>query len=220
MMGIQHGPTQVQGFKAPPRPVAKAPTPQPVAYQPPVMPAPPTAVGATGRANAEEAWQGAQTGNRDAIFRAAMNLGDQSVLDQLKADPNYAGYQFSVDPNSAFSQIGRQEQEGLQGIDQASNSNNAFFSGFRLQDRNKLSDESQRQRGAATTGYLDALKGYASALAEARRQHDMDVAGANQQDIDAAAALEPVAGPAPEPISKGVARPVKAAKKPKKKKKG
>src|ERR1044072_8362347 len=99
------GPTR-GGLKQPPRPAAVAP-PRPAAPAPAAAPpnvaAPMTAEGQTLRANADLSLSGAKNAYRDQVYRAAMQLGDQSVLDKLKKDPQFAGYKFAIDPNSQFS---------------------------------------------------------------------------------------------------------------------
>lgn len=203
-----------------PAPAYKAPAaPPPAQYgqvaapQAPTGPvAPPETVGAAGvRANTAQAWQGAQTGNRDAIWRAAMNLGDPAVLAQLQANPEYAGYSFAQDPNSLFSTLDRNQATGLKDIANARNAANTFFSGFRIADQDELRGDISRQRLGGVTDYQDNLREFAAALAAARGDFDLGMSQANQMDIDAAAAIEPEdeAGPASAPApapSKGKAR--------------
>lgn len=173
--------------QAAPHPIAaKPPTPHPN------VPAPVTQQSATMRANADQALQLAKTGYLDSAYRAAMNLGDPAVLAKLSANPQFAGYQFTQDPNSAFSSLARDETQGLLDTDTASNANNAFFSGYRLQDRSKLSDDVARQRLGASTSYEDALKAYASTLGGAQGDWNSAYSDADQYDIDAALALDPV----------------------------
>ena len=105
-----------------------------------------TAEGQTLRANADLSLSGAKNAYRDQVYRAAMQLGDQSVLDKLKKDPQFAGYKFAIDPNSQFSQLGRALTEGNRDIDVNQNANNAFFSGFRLNERNEFGQENARQK--------------------------------------------------------------------------
>jgi hypothetical protein len=120
-----------------------------------------------------------------------MSLGDPNIIAQLQKDPNFAGFKFASDPNSVFNTLARQEKEGLQGVDQASNQNNAFFSGFRLQDRTKLSDEVSRDRLGATTDYNNQLKDFASALLAAQDEFRAKGREATRADTEAASAAEP-----------------------------
>lgn len=135
----------------------------------------------------------ARTQNRDAIFRAVMNLGDTSLFSKYQNDPNFAGYQFTQDPNSLFAQLARQETQGLEDIDVNSNAGNTFFSGMRLGDRQKLTDETGRQRLAGSTAFGDDLKELAAALGFAESDYERAIADADQMDIDAALERDRVA---------------------------
>lgn len=171
----------------------------------------PTANSAALRATAAQDLATAKTQNRDAIYRAVMNLGDPTQFAQYQNDPNFAGYQFTQDPNSLFATLARQETQGLEDIDKSANAGNTFFSGLRLQNRQDLTDETGRQRLAGSTSFSDNLKELAAALGLAQSQYERDIGDADQMDIDAAleqdrinrenyAAATPVAPPAPPPI--------------------
>lgn len=142
------------------------------------------------RANAATNLGIAQGQNRDAIFRAVMQLGDPTQFAQYAADPRFAGYQFTQDPNSVFASLGRQETRGLEDIDAGANVGNTFFSGMRLRDRKNLSDETGRQRLAGSTSFLDDLKSFAASLGGSEGQFRQDMADADQMDIDAALAKD------------------------------
>lgn len=132
----------------------------------------------------------AQGQNRDAIFRAVMQLGDPTLFAKYQADPNFAGYSFAQDPNSIFASLGRQEKQGLEDTDANTLAGNTFFSSNRLRDRTNLSDEAGRQRLAGTTGYLDNLKDLAASLGLAGTTHDKALSDADQMDIDNALAQD------------------------------
>jgi hypothetical protein len=190
------------GGGAPPRPMGPNTKGQfrPPPPAQPVGPPPQTVEGTGIRANANQSWSDAQSGYRDAVWRAAMGLGDQSVFSKLQADPTFAGYKFSVDPNSQYATLGRQETQGLNDVDETQNQGNTFFSGMRLKGRQDLSDDIQRQRLAATTSYEDQLRQYAQALSAARGDYGLALSQADQADIDAALAQDPQpAGPMPGP---------------------
>lgn len=138
------------------------------------------------RANAASALGIAKTQNRDAIFRAIMQLGDPTQFAAYQANPNFAGYQFTQDPNSIFASLARQEQKGLEDIDVGANAGNTFFSGMRNRDRGELTDETGRQRLAGTTSFLDDLKAYAASLGLSENDYNRQMTDADQMDIDAA----------------------------------
>jgi hypothetical protein len=163
--------------------------------------APATADANALRANAQLALTGAQGSYRDQVYRAAMDLGDQGILDKLKADPQFAGYKFAIDPNSQFSQLSRALTEGNRGIDENQNQNNTFFSGLRLNERNQFGDENTRQRLGAASSYQDALREYAKALTAAQGQYSNDLTQADQMDLEAATARAPEARTAARPPS-------------------
>src|SRR4051812_35631882 len=123
---------------AAPRPVV---TPSATYIKPPPPAPSPATRGASSealRADATTRLGIAGNQNRDAIYRAIMNLGDPTVIAQMQADPRFTGYQFTQDPNSLFSSLARQEQKGLEDIDVNANVGNTFFSGMRLRDRGEL----------------------------------------------------------------------------------
>ena len=174
---------------APARPAAPH-MPAPVA-QPAYVGAPASSAGADIRATAQQQLMQAQGGYREAAYRAAMQLGDPAAWAKMQADPQFKGYKFAVDPNSIFSTLARQEKEGLTGIDDTSNQNNAFFGGFRLTDRNNLSADVARDRLGGTTEYQNQLKDFAAALASAQGQYGSDMRDATRADTEAATAREP-----------------------------
>jgi hypothetical protein len=201
------GPTQA-GLNQPAAPVAPRAAPlakpqvAPYHAAPPAITyngAPATADANALRANAQLALTGAQGSYRDQVYRAAMDLGDQGILNKLKADPQFAGYKFAVDPNSQFSQLGRALTEGNRNIDVNQNANNSFFSGFRLNERNEFGQDNARQKQGAASDYQDALTEYAKALAAAQGQYTNDMGQADQMDLEAAAAREPEARAAARP---------------------
>jgi hypothetical protein len=122
-----------------------------------------------------------------------MQLGDPTQFAKYQADPNFAGYQFTQDPNSIFASLARQETEGLNQIDEGTLSGNTFFSGRRLQNRNDLTDETGRQRLAGSTSFSDDLKGLAAALGYAENDYNKALTDADQMDIDAALERDRVA---------------------------
>lgn len=135
----------------------------------------------------------ARNQNRDAVFRAIMQLGDPEQIAKYKNDSKFAGYDFTQDPNSVFASLARQEQEGLEQIDEGTLSGNTFFSGMRLRDRGRLTDETGRQRLAGTTSFLDDLKAYAAALGLAENDYTTAMSNADQMDIDAALEADRIA---------------------------
>jgi hypothetical protein len=165
-----------------------APQPQ---YNPQYQGAPPSVQGATLRANADQMLSGAKNNYRGSVWQAAMNLGDQGILSQLLQDPQFSGYKAAVDPNSAFSQLQRQEDTGLKDVDEGSNAGNTFFSGLRLNDRGKVSQSANDARAQAVHEYQDALRQYAGALAASQTDYNNMYADAQQSDIDAASAIDP-----------------------------
>lgn len=185
-----------------PRTLAPAPPPAPAAGPPPA-----TSDSATIRANAQQALTGAQTGYRDSAFRAAMALGDPAAWAKMQADPQFAGYQFTQDPNSLFSMLARDETEGLQGLDEESNQRNAFFSGFRLDDRNQFSTGIQEQRAQGARDFDEQLAELARILAGAQGQYNIDIGEADRIDREAAEANAPEAAaglsPSGLPIAPG-----------------
>lgn len=211
--GVLNQPGKKVGFTNQPGAAPGVVTPPSATYlrAPPPVPSPATP-GPTStalRANATSALGLAQGQNRDSIFRALMQLGDPTQFGQYQNNPNFAGYQFAQDPNSVFASLGRQETKGLQDVDQGTLAGNTFFSGRRLQDRQDLSDEANRQRLAGTTSFLDDLRNFAATLGGANNQYRQDMADADQSDIDAALERDrvareeasvgssPVAGPNP-----------------------
>lgn len=176
------------GTKAPNDPTPGAPVP----WKPGGPIKPPETAGAHGiRANAQQALTAANTSYLDSVWRAAMQLGDPTIFTQLQSDPRFAGYQFTQDPTSLFATLARDEAQGLEDTGVGFNKNNAFYSGFRLQDEQKLRDEMARQRLAGGTSYTDALKEFASALGGAQSDYGLAMSEADQMDIDAALAAEP-----------------------------
>lgn len=169
------------------------PTPGPAQRWTPGGPMkPPETAGAHAiRANAQQALTAANTGYLDSVWRSAMDLGDPTIFAQLQADPRFAGYQFTQDPNSLFASLARDEEQGLRDTGVGYNQNNAFYSGFRLQDEQKLRDEMGRQRLGGGTQYTDALRQFASALGAAQSDYGLAMGEADQMDIDAALAAEP-----------------------------
>lgn len=183
------------GFAAP---QATGPTPQAPSASYIRRPAPAPTVPTPGpsstalRTNAASNIGIARGQNRDAIFRAVMQLGDPTEIAKYQANPEFAGYQFAQDPNSVFASLARQETKGLQDIDTNSNVGNTFFSGMRLRDRQELSDETGRQRLAGSTSFLDDLKNYAASLGLSESQYRQSLSDADQMDIDAALAQDRV----------------------------
>lgn len=156
----------------------------------PIKP-PETAQSHAMRAAAQQALTGANTTYLDSVWRAAMDLGDPTIFGKLQADPRFAGYQFTQDPNSLFASLARDEEQGLRDTGVGFNENNAFYSGFRLQDEQKLRDEMARQLVAGGTNYTDLLRQFASALGAAQSDYGLAMGEADQLDIDAALAAEP-----------------------------
>lgn len=174
--------------KPPPRAAINRPAPVQAAIS--YAGAPASSAGADIRATAQQQLGQAQGGWREAVFRAAMNMGDPAILAKLRADPQFKGYKFANDPNSVFAQLGRQETTGLRDIDESSNQNNTFFSGLRLGDRTQLQGDISRDRLGAGTDYQNQLKDFAAALAAAQGQYDADIRNANRADTEAATARE------------------------------
>jgi len=145
------------------------------------------------RANAQSTLGIAKTQNRDAVFRAIMNLGDTSQFAKYKADPNFAGYDFTQDPNSLFASLARQETQGLEDIDKGTLGGNTFFSGMRLNNRQKITDETGRQRLGGTTAFGDDLKKLAASMGLAEGDYGRSISEADQMDIDAALERDRVA---------------------------
>ncbi len=177
-------------------------------------PAPRTAASEIMRANAGQGLGLAQNNWRDQVFQAAMGLGDENIFNQLKADPQFAGYQFAVDPNSIMATLGRQEQEGLKSVDEERNAGNTFFSGLRLNDRNDLSSDFSRQRSGALGDYGKALTEYARALAGSQGKYNQGMGDADIYDIDYALQFNPEPGP------QAPVKPKKPKKKPPKRGRG
>lgn len=189
-----------KGVVRPPGNIPGAPPVGPVgsgapSVVPPVRgPAPRTAASEIMRANAEQGLGGAKNAYRDAVFRAAMALGDENIFAKLRSDPEFAGYQFAASPNSAMVDLARQEQEGLKTIDNTRNQGNTFFSGFRLGDRQDYTGEVNRQRLNAVGSFNDALAEYAGVLAGAQGQYNQDIGDADIYDIDYALQFDPEPG--------------------------
>jgi hypothetical protein len=138
------------------------------------------------RADATSTLGIARNQNRDAIFRAVMQLGDPSLIAKYQQDPTFSGYQFAQDPNSVFASLARQETQGLEDIDVGANAGNTFFSGQRLKNRQELTDETGRQRLAGSTSFEDDLRNYAASLGLSESGYRQSMADADQMDIDAA----------------------------------
>jgi hypothetical protein len=168
---------------APSAPYISRPAPIPT-------PATPGPTSTAMRLNATQALGSAKSQNRDAVYRALMQLGDTSQFGKYQADPNFAGYQFTQDPNSVFATLARQQTKGLQDIDLGTLGGNTFFSSNRLQGRQDLTDETGRQQLAGTTSFLDDLKSYAASLGVSERDFNQAMADADQADIDAALAQD------------------------------
>jgi hypothetical protein len=218
--------------------VIKPPPPPkglPATQAPPVVPnppapvyggAPPTAQGQAIRSDAEKAMTGANTDWRDSVYRGVMSLGDPTLIAKYQNDPSFAGYQFAVDPNSTFGQIGESEKHGLQDVDNSSVQGNTFFSGLRLNNRDDVSQQATYNRASAGNTFQEALANYARALAAAQASYNQAQTGANQVDFDAANAVEPVPAasvvnlpppPTPRKSAADFAKALKAQKKPPKK---
>lgn len=155
--------------------------PTPIAPKVPPQTASSTAM----RANAEQALTGARNTYRDSLFRAIMNLGDTSQFAKYQADPMFAGYTFTQDPNSLFAQLQRQQDLGLKQTDENTLAGNTFFSGRRVTDRQNLIDEANRQRLQGSTDFTDNLRTLAGALTGAEGDYRQAMADADQADIDA-----------------------------------
>jgi hypothetical protein len=183
------------------------PQPRPLPTGPPPL----SSQGSTLRANAEQMRTGGQGAYRDSVYRAAMALGDPEVLNQLKADPAFQGYSFVQDPTSQYSQLGRQETEGLQTLNYNANDRGALNSGFLLTDRGKYSQGINDQRMGAYHDYQDLIGEAARILAGVMADARGTDAQATQADIDAADAIDPTDqtspdAPAPRPTAPAAPR--------------
>lgn len=200
-------------------PIGAPPVVAPVAKYTPTSPSvgpPPRTAGGEGlRAQAASNLGIAQTQNRDAVYRAIMNLGDPENFAKYGANPEFAGYTFTQDPNSVWASLARQETKGLDTIDKGSLGGNTFFSGKRLQNRTDLSDETSRQRLGASTAYGDDLKALAASLGLAQGQYGGDISSADQMDIDAALEQERISRElAPPAVNPTTGAPIKGGLQP------
>lgn len=203
---------------APPKGVVRPPTPTPPA--PVYGAAPPTAQGQAIRSDSQVAMSGANTDWRDSVYRAVMGLGDPTQIAKYQQNPDFAGYNFVVDPNSTYSQLDRGQQDAYKGIDNGAVQGNTFFSGLRLNDRDDARQNFDFQRAGATHTFEDALADYARTLAAAKLTNTQANNQANSVDFDAANAIDPVAASLPGNMSKSLTASQFAAKTKKAKKKG
>jgi hypothetical protein len=133
---------------------------------------------------------------RSALVQQALRLGSPEVINALKADPNYAEFVGVLsgganDPNSIFNVLARQETEGLQNVDVGSNARNAFFSGFRLQDRKKVNEDFSGRRAGAVGDYNTFAGATAGDIAQARSDYEAAMNEALGLDTEAALSQEP-----------------------------
>lgn len=204
---------------APPKGVPRPPTPVP---PPPVYgAAPPTAQGQAIRSDSQQAMAGAQTDWRDSVYRAVMGLGDPTQIAAYQQNPDFAGYNFVVDPNSTYSQLQLGQDQAYKGIDNSAVQGNTFFSGLRLNNRDDARQNFDFQRAGATHTFEDALADYARTLAGAKLAAGQQNTQANQVDFDAASAIDPTPAAVPGNFSKPLtASQFTTAKAKKAKKKG
>lgn len=204
------GPAPAKGLPA---------TSTPALPPPPVYgAAPPTAQGQAIRSDSQTAQAGAQTDWRDSVYRAVMGLGDPTQIAKYQQNPDFAGFNFAVDPNSTYSQLDRGQQDAFKGIDNSAVQGNTFFSGLRLNNRDDSRQGFDFQRAGATNAFEDALAGYARTLAAAKLAATQANTQANQVDFDAANAIDPTPAGVAGPVSKSLtaaqfAKKLKAQKK-------
>lgn len=146
------------------------------------------------------------SGYKSALVQAALSLGSPEILQALRNNPDYAEYagvidQGMVNPESTMAQLQKQEEGGLKEVDVGRNANNTFFSGFRLQDRGKVTDEYNSRRTGAVNEYVsgaqaDATRGLAGALNDYNRAMNEALG----YDIEDQLAAEPEPEAAPEPV--------------------
>lgn len=175
-----------------PKPATTAAAPAaPVKAAPVYGAAPVTGQGQALRSDADKAMQGATTDWRDSVYRSVMGLGDPLQVEKFKNDPRFAGMNFSVDPTSTWSQIGRNEKQGLEDVDKGSLAGNTFFSGIRLNHRDDVSQAATYDRAGAAKTFESALADYARALAAAEAARNSAYSQASGVDYEAALAAEP-----------------------------
>jgi hypothetical protein len=133
-----------------------------------------------------------------------MGLGDPTQIAKYQQNPDFAGYQFAVDPNSTYSQLDRGQQDAYKGIDNSAVQGNTFFSGLRLNNRDDTRQNFDFQRAGASNSFQDALAGYARTLAAANLVSNQANTQANQVDFDAANAIDPTAAFVANPPSKSL----------------
>lgn len=187
-------PTHIQGGTTKPTPGPPPPMPAPAPAAPPAPvygAAPVTAQGQAIRSDAQKAMEGVNTDFLGNTFRSVMQLGDPTQIAKYQQDPRFAGFNFSVDPTSTFSQLQRNEDTGLQDINNGTLGNNTFFSGLRLNDRDNLSQGFTDQRASAEQNFEAAIAQYASALAAGKAAQQQAGTEANTVDFNAANAIEP-----------------------------
>lgn len=191
--GVARTPTMPTGAAGPVAPAAPAPPPAAGGPAPP----PESVRGAQTRSGALSAYSTAVSGFKSQLVQAALALGSPEILQALLANPDYAEYagvinQGMVNPQSTMSQLKTQEEGDLKDVDTTRNASNTFFSGFRLQDRGKVTDDYTGRRSQAVNDYVlgpqaEATRGIGDALADYNRALDEALG----YDIEAQLAAEP-----------------------------
>jgi hypothetical protein len=166
---------------------------------------------------------------RTGVVQQALALGSPEVIQGLMQNPEYAAFVPQLqkglgDPMSQWSTIAKTEKEDLYKTDVGNNERNAFFSGFRLQDRGKVNEGAARQRTEATNAYNQAFQDFVSSMGQAQADYQTAGREADTYDLSAAEATEPEPAAAPAAVAgkAGAGKPgkPKKPKKPSVKKKG
>jgi hypothetical protein len=177
--------------------------PPPTSTKPPInpnyatTPPPVTQQGAQIRSQATGTYSTAVNNYKNQLVQAALRLGSPDILNALLTNPSFKEYagvlsQGMNDPGSTLSLLNTQETQGLQGVDEDFNKNNAFFSGYRLQDRGRMSDDfSNQRRGAVDEFRLGDQAGFNSSTAQALTDYHNAMNEALGIDTEAAIANEP-----------------------------
>jgi len=137
--------------------------------------------------------RGDAAANANALrLQLAQQYGDPALARQYGTEADAAAA--SANPNSVLAQLAHSYQTGQQGLEQALNQQNLFYSGARVKQLGELANQYQGQQAGAAGQEQGALGSIAANLAAAQHAADLQDAQAQQDAYNRQLAYAMAAG--------------------------
>ena len=129
------------------------------------------------------------------LLEAAMNYGNApEVIQYGTGDDSSYNAKVNTNPNSTWGNISRFFDESGRNIEEDLNNRNSFFSGAHLDQKQKLGEDVNRQRGQATMDWDSIMGDLNSQIMRSRAGRDQELGEADIMDMLAALEAQRMAG--------------------------